>query len=289
MRINMLGTGAMGSGIALNLWKSGADVGVWNLKDRSYDNLLALKAKGIRTHELLEEAAADADVIGISVTNDQVLRAVCANMYAHVKAGAVIMDFSTVSPEASKEMAEWFAKKDVSFLDAPVSGGMEGAQNGTLTVMVGGDQGAYEKVLPLIEMFATVVRYMGPSGSGEAVKLVNQLLTGVNQAVVCEAMALAKKYKLDLSTLYEVLVHSWGNSKMLERSVPSYIIPEAYESAACISLMLKDLNLVLQMGDSAGKELPLTQKAASFYQRAFESGLGDLDHSAIIQMMGKEN
>ncbi len=289
MNISFLGTGAMGSGIAHNLLKAGHKLTVWNLHDASWNNVLELQKQGARVCEKLEDAASDADMIGISLTADAALKSVCAQILPFVRPGCILFDCSTVSPITSQEMAVSFAERQVYFLDTPVSGGMEGAEAGTLTVMVGGNQEAYERAKSVIGAFSSYFCYMGPSGAGEATKLINQLLAGVNQAVVCEAMTIAEYHGLNMELLYEVLVNSWGNSRMLERSVMKHIVPNHYESAARLQLMLKDLRLTLQMSQDMGCVAPITEVATGFYQRAFEQGLGTLDHSAIIQVMLKEN
>lgn len=289
MKISFLGTGAMGSGIASNILKAGYDLTVWNLKDASWNNVLALEEKGAKACENLRDAVKDADLIGISLTADAALRSVCGQIFPFVPSGCILFDCSTVSPRCSQEMQKLFLERGAYFLDTPVSGGIEGASSGTLTVMAGGDEGAYGKALPVIRSFSSFCSYMGPSGSGEAAKLINQLLAGVNQAVVCEAMTIAEYFGLNMKLLYDVLTNSWGSSRMLERSVMKYIVPRNFESAACLQLMLKDLNLTLEMSRDAGYSIPITETATKFYRRATDKGMGKSDHSAIIQVMEEEN
>lgn len=289
MKVAFLGTGAMGNGIASNILKHGFELYVWNVKDQFWKNAEELGKKGAAACENIEDAVKDADIIGMSLTADRIVKLVCEQAYPYVKSGAVIFDCSTTSPGCSVEMAKMFKEKGAEFLDTPVSGGIGGAEAGTLTVMVGGSRDAYEKFVPVVKSFSANFEHMGDAGAGQTTKLINQLLTGVNQATVCEAMLIAEKGGLDLGKLYNLLVTAWGNSKMLERSVMEYIVPGKFESAACLELMVKDLSLTIQMAGELGYKVPITEVAASFYEKAKESGIGREDHSAIIKIMKKEN
>lgn len=223
------------------------------------------------------------------LTADDAVKQVCGKLYPLVKRGSVIFDCSTTSPGCPKEMQAKFAEKGVGFLDAPVSGGIAGANAGTLTVMVGGAEKDFEAAKPVLQAFSSYLERMGGIGAGQTTKLINQLLTGVNQATVCEAMLLAEKAGLDMGKLYALLLTAWGYSKMLERSVKEYIIPKKYESAACLQLMNKDLRLTLQMANQLGYKAPITATAAHFYNAAQENGWGKEDHSAIIKVMEQED
>lgn len=289
MKVAFLGLGAMGNGIASNILKHGHKLSVWNVKDAFWKNAEDLGLKGAIVCESMEEALQDADIIGMSLTADKIVKIVCEQAYPFVKSGAVIFDCSTTSPGCSVEMHKMFSEKGVDFIDAPVSGGIAGAEAGTLTVMVGGNEAAFKKFEPIVKSFSGYYERMGDVGAGQTTKLINQLLTGVNQATVCEAMLIAEKGGLDLEKLYKLLVTAWGNSKMLERSVMDYIVPKKFESAACLELMLKDLSLTLQMAEDLGYKVPITEVATSFYEKAKESGIGREDHSAIIKIMEQEN
>lgn len=286
MKVAFLGTGAMGSGIAANIAAHGFSLRVWN---SHIERAFPLREKGAEICEDLAEAVKDADVIGMCLTADDAVKQVCGKLYPLVKRGSVIFDCSTTSPGCPKEMQAKFAEKGVGFLDAPVSGGIAGANTGTLTVMVGGAEKDFEAAKPVLQAFSSYLERMGGIGAGQTTKLINQLLTGVNQATVCEAMLLAEKAGLDMEKLYALLLTAWGYSKMLERSVKEYIIPKKYESAACLQLMNKDLRLTLQMANQLGYKAPITATAAHFYNAAQENGWGKEDHSAIIKVMEQED
>ena len=286
MKVAFLGTGAMGSGLAANIAAHGFSLRVWN---SHIERAFPLREKGAEICEDLAEAVKDADVIGMCLTADDAVKQVCGKLYPLVKRRSVIFDCSTTSPGCPKEMQAKFAEKGVGFLDAPVSGGIAGANAGTLTVMVGGAEKDFEAAKPVLQAFSSYLERMGGIGAGQTTKLINQLLTGVNQATVCEAMLLAEKAGLDMEKLYALLLTAWGYSKMLERSVKEYIIPKKYESAACLQLMNKDLRLTLQMANQLGYKAPITATAAHFYNAAQENGWGKEDHSAIIKVMEQED
>jgi 3-hydroxyisobutyrate dehydrogenase-like beta-hydroxyacid dehydrogenase len=279
----------MGKGMAANILKGGFEIIVWNRKDECYANVEEIVAQGAKTTETLGESVEGADVVALSLTSDAAVRAVVAEMYDNLKPGAIVIDHSTASPKLAKELAEKLAAAGVFFLDAPVSGGAGGALQGTLAIMIGGKKEAFEKALPVLKTMGTNVVYMGPTGSGHVTKLINQMLTGVNQAIVCEAMLIGEKAGLNLQELLNVLVNAWGNSRMLERSVPEYIIPKKYESAACLELMAKDFSLASQMAEDLGYKIPLTELGRHYYQSAKDQGYGKMDHCYIIELMKEEN
>ena len=289
MKVAFLGVGAMGTGIASNILKHNFELSVWNVKDSFWENAEMLAKRGAVACESIEDAVKDADFIGMSLTSEKIVKIVCEQIYPFVKPNTVVFDCSTTSPNFSEEMQKYFEPNGVDFLDSPVSGGVGGAEAGTLTVMIGGKREAFEKLEPVVKSFSAYYAYMGQAGAGQSTKLINQLLTGVNQATVCEAMLIAEKSGLDLQQLYNLLITAWGNSKMLERSVMEYIVPKKFDSAACLELMDKDLMLTMQMADDIGYKVPITEVATRFYGKAKESGLGREDHSAIIKIMEKEN
>jgi 3-hydroxyisobutyrate dehydrogenase-like beta-hydroxyacid dehydrogenase len=289
MKIAFIGMGQMGKNIALNIVKHGFDLTVWNRRDDFWPNVETLVKAGAKYAESISDAVKDADIIGLSLTSDAAVKSVVEEAVPALKKGAIVVDHSTTSPKCSQDMKERLTGVPAIFLDGPVSGGMEGAAAGTLTVMVGGDKAAYDKVLPVLQAMGKNIHHMGPNGSGQITKLINQILTGVNQAVVCEAMMVAAQSGLDMNQLLGVLTTSWGNSRMLERSVPQYIIPQKFESAACLELLVKDLGMALRMGEDMGCTLPLTQLAKHYYDAASADGKGKMDHSYIIEVMKVEN
>lgn len=289
MKVTFIGIGQMGKGMAANILKGGLELTVWNRRDEFYPHVEELLQKGARTTENLADSVKGADIVAMSLTTDAAVRAVVAEVYDNLKPGAIVIDHSTASPKLAKELAEKLAVRNVVFLDAPVSGGAGGGAQGTLAIMVGGQKEAFEKALPVLKAMGTNVVYMGPTGSGHVTKLINQMLTGVNQAIVCESMLIAQEAGLNLQELLNVLVTAWGDSLMLRRSVPEYIIPKKYESAACLELMAKDFSLASEMAKDLGYTIPLTELGRQYYQTAKDQGHGKMDHCYIIELMKEEN
>ena len=221
---------------------------------------------------------------------DAALKAVCSQMMEFLKPGTVVADFSTSGPDAAKELSAELKECGAYFLDCPVSGGAAGARNGTLAIMAGGDEEAYNKALPVLEMCGNNIHRMGESGTGQQAKLINQMLTWVNQAVVCEGMVLAEKAGIDLGELNEVLSTSWGRSWMLERSMKDFIIPKNFEErGGTLALMVKDFNLITKMADDLNCRIPITAAAKVPYDEAMDEGLSGMDPSVVFKAMEKLN
>lgn len=286
MNISFIGIGEMGRGMAENILRKNGSLIFWN-RTREKPHVLALIEAGARYVPL--EEAAQAEFVCMNLTNDAAVSAVCEQMKPHLRPGSVVMDFSTVSPDTASRIAGEFKEVGVDFLDCPVSGGSAGAAAGTLAIMAGGSGEAFDRAMPVFELCGNNICHMGPSGTGQKAKLINQLLTWVNQATVCEAMLLAEKAGIDLSSLNRVLQTSWGRSWMLERSVERYIIPRDFESPSGVELMVKDYNLILQMADQLGCAIPIAVEAKKPYDIAMESGLAKKDPSVIIEVMEKTN
>jgi 3-hydroxyisobutyrate dehydrogenase-like beta-hydroxyacid dehydrogenase len=288
MNISFIGIGEMGVGMAENILIKNGDIKIWN-RTPNKPHVNYLVEKGAALQSSIRDAVKNSDFICMNLTSDPAVKAVTSEIAEHVNEGTIVIDFSTISPNSAIAISSMLAEKGAYFLDSPVSGGSAGAKAGTLAIMVGGDKDAFEKAMPLYNMCGNNIRHMGPSGTGQKAKLINQLLTWVNQAVVCEAMLLAEKAGIDLSSLYKVLQTSWGRSWMLERSVERYIIPRDFESPSGVELMVKDYNLILDMAKEVGCEIPITVKAKEPYDTAMAEGLAKKDPSVIIEVMEKYN
>lgn len=288
MNISFIGIGEMGVGMAENILKKNGQLKIWN-RTQNKPHVSYMVEKGAVLVTTIADAVQDSDFVCMNLTSDPAVKAVAAELADSVKEGTIVIDFSTISPNSAIDISAMLAKKGAFFLDSPVSGGSAGAKAGTLAIMAGGDKDAFEKAMPLYTMCGNNIRHMGPSGTGQKAKLINQLLTWVNQAVVCEAMLLAEKAGIDLPSLYKVLQTSWGRSWMLERSVERYIIPRDFESPSGVELMVKDYNLILEMANEVGCDIPITIKAKVPYDAAMAEGLAKKDPSVIIEVMEKTN
>ena len=284
MRILFIGIGEMGSGMAGNILTKNSSLTIWN-RTVPKPHVDRLMERGALFAHDLKQAAGESDFICFNLTSDDAVNAVAAGIAEYVRPGTVIMDFSTISPDSANRLSQGFAEKGSCFLDCPVSGGAEGAAKGALTIMVGGDSDAYQKAMPILEMCGANIQYMGESGLGQKAKLINQLLAWVNQSAVCEAMLLAEKSGIDLSSLYQVLETAWGRSWMLERSVKQYIIPREYDSSASIELICKDFAILERIAGQADYDIPITRSAKEWYDGAMKEGYAKKDPAIIIELM----
>jgi 3-hydroxyisobutyrate dehydrogenase-like beta-hydroxyacid dehydrogenase len=288
MKILFVGIGEMGVWMAENILKKNGALDIWN-RTKDKPHVLNLLSQGAVMAPDFTEAVSKADFICFNLTSDVAAKAVLPEVKAGLKEGTVLMDFSTISPNTAAELAGHYLEKKSFYLDSPVSGGSAGAKAGTLAIMAGGDEAAFKKAMPVFEMCGNNIQHMGASGAGQKAKLINQHLTWINQAVVCEAMLLARKVGINLESLNKVLLTSWGRSWMLERSVARFIIPMNFESPSGVELMVKDYNLLLEMAQEVGCELPIANVAKRPYDQAMAEGLAKKDPSVVIEIMEKYN
>ena len=171
------------------------------------------------------------------------------------------------------------------YFDSPVSGGPQGARDGTLTIMVGGDQAQMEEILPVYQVMGRNIVHVGPNGSAQQFKLINQILTWVNHAVICEAAALAKRAGLDEDKLYDCLMTSYGYSKVLEVTYKGHIQPLNFENPTGMKMMCKDLTLAQHFAHDYGAQLPMTDKAMELYQKALDDGYDGCDQCVILKQL----
>jgi 3-hydroxyisobutyrate dehydrogenase len=282
MRVAFIGLGNMGRPMAENILKAGHDLAVWN-RTRAHMNPL-VKA-GARPAGSASEAAEESDIVGLCVSTPDVVRSVVlgeAGVLAAARRGTLIVDFSTIDPATSRAVAAECEKAGVAYLDAPVSGGVSGAAAGTLTIVVGGDATAVERAQPLLQAVGKNVVHVGPSGAGSTIKLINQLLVGVNLAAVCEAFVLGQRAGVDPRTLYEVLSASAGDSAALRRAIPDFVLKRRFEPGFAVQLLCKDLDLALGVGRETHTALPIAAIARQLYEEARALGLAEKDITAAI-------
>jgi 3-hydroxyisobutyrate dehydrogenase len=242
-----LGLGIMGSSMAANLARAGFDVRGWNRTPGRESAQRAADA-GVKLVESARAAVADAAVIFFCLTDVNDIRDVLlgsAGIAADIPKDAIVVDMSTTGPACARELNAKLAERGVRFLDAPVSGGDVGAREGTLTIMVGGDEQAFDACTPWFKAMGKNIRYCGASGSGQAVKLCNQVLCAVNMIAVCEAFELAREQGIDPSLVVEVCQTGAAGSWALANLGPR-ILREELGPGFKIKDMLKDLRLVAE-------------------------------------------
>lgn len=283
-RVAFLGLGAMGVPMAANLAKAGFAVRGWNRSAKPFDEL---RAVGVEVMPTLAEAVADAQVVCVCVLDNAAAEAVVTAALPHLAPGTIVLDHSTLGVSTARALARQAAGRGVHYLDAPVSGGTGGAAAATLTIMVGGDRAAFERVQDVLQAMGRLLQYMGPAGAGQGSKLVNQLLTAVHSAAAVEALHLGQRLGLDLGQLHAVLSASFGASRMLDRTVP-VLQQQAFASAFTVNVLTKDLNLIHSLGQETGTPLPLGEAALAVYRQGQQAGLGGLDAAALVRLLATQ-
>ncbi len=286
-KVCFIGLGVMGSPMAGHLSNAGYDVTVYNRTAEKAENWKqTYKGSSASTPA---DAARDADFIFACVGNDDDLREVTVGpggAFESVKAGAVFVDNTTTSAIVAREMSAIAEEKGFSFLDAPVSGGQAGAENGKLTVMIGGNEAAFEKAVPVIESFAASVRLLGPSGFGQLTKMVNQVcIAGLVQAL-SEGIHFAKRAGLDVEKVMDVISKGAAQSWQMENRFATMMNNE-FEFGFAVDWMRKDLGIAMKEAGKNGAMLPITEIVDGYYAEIQEMGGNRWDTSSLIALLEK--
>jgi 3-hydroxyisobutyrate dehydrogenase len=281
MRTGFIGLGAMGAHMARNLHRARLLNRVWN---RTPDKARALAAElGCEAASSPAELAAGLDAIVICVSADADVLEVVRALEGGVGRGAVVIDCSTVSSTTARTAADALRARGADFLDCPVSGGVEGAREGTLAIMAGGDDQAFERARPVLNAMGKTVAHMGPSGSGQATKATNQIMcAGIIQAVA-EAMAFAKAQGLPLERVVEILGKGAGSSWYFVHRAPN-MIRRSYPAGFRVRLHSKDLGICREMAARFGVTLPVVERMLDEYAELIERGHGDEDISSAFRL-----
>lgn len=279
-RVGCIGLGTMGGPMAGHLLDAGHEVAVWNRTAAKGDELVA---RGARRAASPADAARDADVVITCVSDSPDLEAVVLGEHGVIEGipdGAVLLDCSTVSPSAEKTLEEALAAKSVEVVDAPLSGGAEGAKNGVCTAFVGGSETAFATAKPILEAFCKTITHLGPTGAGQAAKAVNQIIISGTYASVGEGLAYAEKAGLPMEALVEALSGGAADSWILRTRSPKYISHE-YPAGFRTVLHRKDLGIAIYEGETVGLDLRLTRLIAQWQDALIAAGYGDEDSSAL--------
>jgi len=280
LRTGVIGLGAMGAPMARHLAKAGLLEGVWN---RTVSKSGALAAElGTWQAGTPSELASRCEVVLACVSADEDLRSVVDQTMSGMRTGSVFVDTSTVSPGVTRELAAKLAESGVGYIDAPVSGGVEGAINGRLVAMVGGELTIFSQIKPVLEAFSASVNHMGPVGSGQATKAVNQVIVGGVAEAVCEALALAEKLNLPRERLLSVLASGAADGWFLRHRGQS-MMENRFEKGFKLSLLLKDLEIVQGLARNLDISMPVVESAISDYEKLVKAGDGDNDISGLIK------
>ncbi|MCZ4260261.1 NAD(P)-dependent oxidoreductase [Limimaricola sp. G21655-S1] len=286
-KLTFLGLGVMGYPMAGHLAKAGHEVTVYN-RTTAKAEAWAREYNG-RHAATPREAAQGAEIVFACVGNDDDLRSVCAGddgAFAGMEAGALFVDHTTVSAAVTRELAAAADAKGVGFVDAPVSGGQAGAENGQLSVMCGGAQDHFDRAEPVIDAYAKICRRLGESGAGQLAKMANQIaIAGLVQGL-SESLAFAEKAGLDGRALVEVISQgAAGSWQMLNRH--STMLDDHFEHGFAVDWMRKDLGICLDAADELSVSLPVTALVDQFYKEVQQMGGGRWDTSSLIKRLRK--
>jgi 3-hydroxyisobutyrate dehydrogenase len=284
MKTGIIGLGAMGQGMARRVASAGFLAAVYNrTAGKAQDLADELK---ITACIQPEDIAAQVDLVLICVSADKDVLEVITAISKTIKPGSIVVDMSTVSSETAKVAATILEDKQVDFLDAPVSGGVEGAKNGTLAMMVGGDAGVLEKAKPVLETMSTRITHMGATGTGQATKAVNQIMgAGINQAVT-EALAFAQAQQLPMGKVIDVIsAGASGNWFLQHRGLT--MTNNTFAPGFKVALHHKDLKICQTMAEQVNVSIPLSTKTIADYAKLMTEGYGDEDISALFRLKRK--
>lgn len=285
MQLGFAGMGIMGSAMARNLLRAGHAVSVWN---RTASKCEPLAAEGAAVAASLPELARAADIVFICVADTPDVEAVLFGPQGLVEGlgpGKIVVDHSTISPEATVAFAERVNALGAAYLDAPVSGGETGAINATLTIMVGGEAAVLEQVRPYLTAMGKSIVHCGPQGSGQKVKAVNQVICALNILATSEGMLLAKRMGLDLEVVHQVVSSGAAASWMLSNLGPKMIAND-FAPGFMIKLQAKDLRIAAASIEALGGGLPGTALTHRLFDEAVAAGLGEQGTQGLVNLLG---
>jgi 2-hydroxy-3-oxopropionate reductase len=286
LRIGFIGLGIMGKHMVSHLLQAGYSLQVYDINPGALQNAVAAGAKACSS---CKEVAESSDVV-ISMVPDSpdVEKVVLGEngILAAARPGLIYIDMSTISPETARKVATALGEKSVRCLDAPVSGGENGAKNATLSIMVGGDEGLFNEVKPIFEVMGKTITLCGGSGTGQIVKACNQIQVAINIAGMSEAFILAAKAGVDPAIVLKVLSGGYAQSRVMDVRGPK-VIRREFEPGFRGRFHFKDLNIILETARQLNVPLPITAVTYQLFNALLADSNGDLDHTAIITVLEK--
>ncbi|MFY9179862.1 MAG: NAD(P)-dependent oxidoreductase [Venatoribacter sp.] len=287
-RLGFIGMGLMGVPMSLRLLKAGYPLTVWNRNPAKTESVVAAGAQAAAS---LQELVANSDVIMLCISDTDAVRQVILahdGVLASLQEGQIIIDFSSIDPVATRELAELTGEQGVAWLDAPVSGGVAGAEQGSLAVMIGGDATLVESVRPVLSHLSARVTHMGPVGSGQITKIGNQMLVSCNVLVMAEVMALAQKAGVDASLIPQALQGGFADSIPLQLTGPRMANQEFEPVKWRVKTLLKDLDMANALAKSMHSSVPMAGLGAELMRLHSSKGFAEQDPSTLV-LQYKEN
>lgn len=280
-KLGFIGLGNMGLPMSINLLRAGYEVYGFDTNTKAMEQFIAEGGIGLATSQAVVKQS---EVIMTSLPTPQVVEHVYTSedgILQHAKQGSLLIDFSTVNPELNDSLHKKAQSLGLRYLGAPVSGGVIGAINATLTIMIGGEEKDYQSGVGIFEIVGKNIFHLGTSPSvGTRIKLLNNLMIGFYTQAVAETIVLGESMGVAADTLYEVLSNSYGQSRIYERNYLEYMKNENYEPGFSTNLLLKDLRLAKNMADEAGVPLLIGEQLVNLYNDISAEGFGENDMSA---------
>lgn len=288
MEIGFIGLGVMGSRMTKRLMDADLSATVYN---RTKEKMEPFVNDGAHSAETIAELARDTNVICTCLSMPEDVIEVyegSEGILENAKVGTICLDFTTVGIDTSRRLAETAKEKNIVYLDAPISGGPEGAEAGTLTIMVGGDDVAFQKVRHVLSELGENVQHLGASGMGTVAKLMNQYLVAVHSLAASEAMVAGTALGLKSEQLYDILKSSYGNSHILRRHMEQYVLTRDFAPGGAVKYVHKDVKLANELMNQVNIQQFTGHLAETAFQHAIDEGLGNEDMSAIIKPLEQQ-
>jgi len=282
--VGFIGLGLMGEPMSLNLVKAGYQVAVYN---RTAEKAKALKEAGARVASSAADAARDADVIIMIVSDSAAVESVVTGpggVLEGVRPGAIVVDSSTISPVVSRRMAGLIQSKQASWLDAPVTGSKHNAAKGELTIMIGGDRAAVDRAMPVLQVLGKRHIYCGSNGAGLSVKLAQNVIQASMVEVFSEAAVMVTKAGVRPEALFELIQNSMAHSPLIDFKAP-FVFKGDFSPYFALKLMHKDLNLAMEFAYAQNVSMPAAAAVKEVYGAAKSQGKGDMDYAAVITLL----
>ncbi len=286
MRIGFIGTGLMGLPMAKNILKAGYNLKAFN---RSKNKAVPLKDHGAKISNSIKEAVSDSDVVITMLTDDTAVDEIMSSsdFLGGLKSEATIIDMSSVKPSTATNHGNNLKSKNINYLDAPVSGGTIGAEEGSLAIMVGGEQDVFNRASEILNTMGNPT-LVGPVGSGQVSKLANQIIVGLTIGAVAEAITLCEKAEADPVKMISALSGGWADSKILQTH-GKRMIEKNFSPKGKTSTHLKDMNNILDCANNFNTHLPISNLVKEMYKTLVENGHGDKDHSSLYMEIERMN
>ena len=290
MKIGFVGLGNMGTGMANNIFNKIENKSDLFVYTRTLEKIKKFSSGGATGCTSIKEITTSVDVLLTCLPNVETSRQLFMGddgIFEHANSNQVLVDHSTVDVKTSKDCFESASSKGLKFLDAPISGGPGGAADGTLTIMVGGEKESFDNAKYAFSMMGAKISYMGPSGAGTAMKLVNQLLVSTNTVAAAEAFVLAEQSGVNLNAAIDILSTSWGRSTMIERNGPITVNKEFENSPAPLRNLVKDLGIIKELTSQLGLKLPVTMASSGVVDETMGLNLEEPDIAATALSIKK--